>query len=134
MSETTVKVAAAVLVRRNLVLASSRPADRTHSGKWEFPGGKADKGESLPDALRREMLEELAIEVEVGEKFCTITPEKNLEITFFFCTADNTAVPEAREKQQWCWADAETLKKLDFLPADKPVAEKISAFLQNLSP
>ncbi len=124
-----IEVAAAVIIHHGKVLASSRPADRTHSGKWEFPGGKVDAGESLQEALKRELLEELGLPVEVGAEFMSVMPEEHLRITFFLCSAVDGAVPEARENQQWCWADAETLGALDFLPADIPVAQKIISLL-----
>ena len=49
------------------LLIAQRPLDGLLGGLWEFPGGKRESGESLPDCLQRELREELAIEVEVGD-------------------------------------------------------------------
>ncbi len=54
------------------VLVQQRPTDAMLGGLWEFPGGKAEPGESLPDACRREIREELGVEVEVGEPIARI--------------------------------------------------------------
>lgn len=59
-------VTAAVLVRSGRVLIAKRPANGLLGGLWEFPGGKVEAGETLPAGLRRELVEELAVEVEVG--------------------------------------------------------------------
>lgn len=133
MKEKIVHVAAAVIIRNGLVLASSRPADKPHAGKWEFPGGKCEKGETLQETLQREMLEELEFPVSVGSELCRIKPAENLEIVFFLCSALTEKEPAAKENQQWCWADSQKLQELDFLPADVPVAEKIVHLLKNLA-
>ena len=87
MKEKIIHVAAAVIIRNGLVLASSRPAGKPHAGKWEFPGGKCEKGETLQETLQREMLEELEFPVSVGSELCHIKPAENLEIVFFLCSA-----------------------------------------------
>ncbi len=57
---------------RGEVLIAQRPLDGLLGGLWEFPGGKQEAGESLPECLQRELREELAIEVEVGDLFTTV--------------------------------------------------------------
>lgn len=63
----TVLVAAAIVVEDGRVLVSQRKPGTHLAGKWEFPGGKVQSGEDPRDALRRELDEELGIEVTVGE-------------------------------------------------------------------
>lgn len=66
-------VTAAVITRSDSrILISRRPLNGLLGGMWEFPGGKREDGESLPEALRREIAEELAIDIEVGAKITTI--------------------------------------------------------------
>ncbi|NMB55929.1 MAG: NUDIX domain-containing protein [Leptolinea sp.] len=64
----TITVTAGVLRRGNTVLLSRRPANGLLGGLWEFPGGKQEPGESLPDCLARELREELGIEVRVDDE------------------------------------------------------------------
>ena len=61
-------VTAGIIRKNGRVLIAQRPADKLLGGLWEFPGGKVEPGESLPDCLRREIQEELGIEIEVGEQ------------------------------------------------------------------
>ncbi len=65
-------VAAGIIRRRGRILIAQRPAHKLLGGLWEFPGGKAEAGESLPDCLRREIREELGIEIEIGEQRLTL--------------------------------------------------------------
>ncbi len=67
-------VATGIIRRRKngRVLIAQRPADKLLGGLWEFPGGKVEPDESLPDCLRREIREELGIEIEVGEQTMTL--------------------------------------------------------------
>jgi A/G-specific adenine glycosylase len=61
-------VTAAVIHRDGLVLIAKRPPNGLLGGLWEFPGGKQEDGESLPQALKREIIEELDTKIEVGEQ------------------------------------------------------------------
>ncbi len=125
-----ISVAAALVVKDGRVLASSRPADRSYSGKWEFPGGKAEPGETLEETLRREMLEELSMPVAIGRRFRSIAVSEKLTVTFFLCRPENGSEPSAREHQQWRWADPAELRTLDFLDADRPVAAELADLLE----
>ena len=62
-------VTAAVLQRAGTVLLARRPSEGLLGGMWEFPGGKVEAGESLEDCLKREMREELGVQVRVGQAF-----------------------------------------------------------------
>ena len=67
-----VEVAVAVLIRMDgRVLLARRPAGKVYAGYWEFPGGKVEPGESVRDALEREIREELAVEVERAHPWIT---------------------------------------------------------------
>lgn len=69
------QVVAAVIAREGAVLACRRNPERSFGGKWEFPGGKLEPGESPSDALAREIHEELGVRVEVGEELTTNVTE-----------------------------------------------------------
>src|SRR5437867_8569188 len=85
---TIIDVAAALLFRDGKLLVTQRYPDAHLGGLWEFPGGKREPGETFEECLRRELKEELGIEVEVGEEVESIThryPEKTVHLKFFRC-------------------------------------------------
>ena len=86
LENSLIEVSAGVIFRHGqLLITQRRPQDHL-GGLWEFPGGKRQAGESGEDCLRRELTEELAIEVEVKELIETIThqyPEKAVRLKFF---------------------------------------------------
>ena len=63
------KVSAGIVCRNGKILICQRPKGKSLAGFWEFPGGKLEEGESLQDCLKRELKEELDIEVAVGDFF-----------------------------------------------------------------
>ncbi len=65
-------IAVGVIRKRGRILIGRRPQDAMLGGLWEFPGGKVEPGESLPDAVRREVAEEVGIEVAVGEEIIAV--------------------------------------------------------------
>jgi 8-oxo-dGTP diphosphatase len=65
----TITVVAAVVIRDRKVLLTQRKEDAHLALHWEFPGGKVEEGESPPEALAREIREELAVEASIGEPF-----------------------------------------------------------------
>ena len=89
----------------NRLLIQRRPEDGMLGGLWEFPGGKAEPGEALPDACRREILEETGLEVRVGEEVARVKHAySHFRITLhaFDCTrVGGELVSEAGEPQAW---------------------------------
>ena len=83
-----IEVAAALVFRGGQLLITQRHAGAHLGGLWEFPGGKREVAESFEDCLRRELREELGIEVEVGALIESLTheyPEKSVHLRFFRC-------------------------------------------------
>ena len=115
-----VRVAAGLVFDGGRLLITQRPAEKHLGGLWEFPGGKLDSGESYPDCLRRELREELGIEVAVGPMLAAIEhayPEKTVRIQFYRC-ALTSGVPSAIELDEFVFppADAALLGELKSLP------------------
>jgi len=83
-----VEVAAALVFREGKLLITQRQADAHLGGLWEFPGGKCEPGESFEVCLRRELREELGIEVAVDELVESLThayPDKTVHLKFYRC-------------------------------------------------
>lgn len=119
-----IKVAAAVIIKGNKVLIAKRAKGDSHGLKWEFPGGKAEKGESLKECLIREIKEELDLDIKVGKKFET-TKSKAIELTSFLCDIVSGEIT-LNVHEEYKWADVSGLIKYDFAPADAGAVRKIT--------
>lgn len=118
-------VTAAIIMKEGQVLIARRAPGRSLAGKWEFPGGKVESGESLAACLKREIREELGIEINVGERFCESTDESGRIrlISFLAEWVAGEITPTAHS--QICWADPMELSRYDFASADLPIVKKL---------
>ena len=115
----TIVVTAAVIERDGNYLVTRRQRGVHLEGYWEFPGGKCDPGESLDDCLRRELVEELGTDAEIGEELLAVThtyPDRSVELHFIACTLIGAPAPLLGQEMRWV-ARAE-LRSLQFPPAD----------------
>ena len=123
-------VVAALLVDGGRVLACRRRADQDHPGKWEFPGGKVEPGESEADALRRELREELGVEAIVGEavtRYSFRYPEKPpIELAFYW-VREYSGRLEVEFFEQILWKAPSELPGLDFLEGDVDFVRRLAA-------
>ena len=115
----SIPVLAAVVRRGESFLLARRPAQKRHGGLWEFPGGKLEEGESLLDAARRELREELGVEVvAVGESLWKRRdPGSIFEIVFVAVEIEGE--PSALEHQELRWVDGAELTELNLAPTDR---------------
>ncbi len=116
-------VAAIIRDRHGRVLLSQRPAHKHQGGRWEFPGGKVEPGESLHQALVRELHEELGVEVASSRPFMTIDhqyPELKVRLHFREVLGWR-GDPVAREQQPFDWYALSELGRLTFPAANQPV-------------
>ena len=99
--------------------------------KWEFPGGKVEPGEIPGDALRREIIEELGIEIGVGELLgrSEWRSEGTHIVLDVYCARWLAGEIELLEHAQVGWFEGAELHALDWAPADIPVVEGVAAAL-----
>ena len=122
----TVRVVAAVIyddARR--VLVTQRPVGKALAGQWEFPGGKTEAGESDAQALRRELREELGVQVSAARPLLELAyeySERHVELSVWM-VEEFSGVPAGLEGQQLQWAQPAALRSLQLLRADLPIVE-----------
>lgn len=125
----SIEVSAGLLFRAGQLLIAQRAAGGHLAGLWEFPGGKREPGESFEECLRRELQEELGVDVRIHEEVERIThayPEKTVHLRFFRCAlADAGNEPCAIGCQAVAWVTRETLSNYEFPAADARLLEKL---------
>ena len=124
-SEAPIPVAVAILIRDRRVLLSRRKAGVHLEGKWEFPGGKVEAGETPSETARREVLEEVGLTVEGlalfhREEFTY--PDRVLDL-FFFLVTGTQGEPRGREEQEIRWLPVAELEGVDLPAANRRVVE-----------
>lgn len=115
-----IEVAAGLVFRDGKLLITQRPAGGHLAGLWEFPGGKREPDESFEDCLQRELMEELGIEVEIGELIESIAHEyveKTVHLRFFRCVWKRHE-PQALGCPAYQWVSATELTRYNFPAAD----------------
>ena len=125
----TIRVAAAILMNEEGEIFSAERAYGDLKGKWEFPGGKIEPGETPEQAIRREIQEELSTQIEVERFFCNVQydyPTFHLDMDVFLCKVETGSLTTAQgihmgkrflplkrlNEEDWCPADALVVKKI----------------------
>lgn len=120
-------VAAGIIINDGRILIARRAKGQKSEDKWEFPGGKVEPGETPEEALKREIMEELSLEIEVGEFFM----ESNFKYDFgeirllvykARCMDKNLNLSVHSEAK---WVKPMDIRNYDYAPADIPVAERL---------
>jgi len=118
----TIHVVAAVIRDGERVFATARGYGEQKGG-WEFPGGKVEAGESPQEALRREIREELALDIAVGELIGTVEydyPAFHLSMGCYWCSIV-AGEPVLKEAEAARWLTRETYDSVPWLPADRVI-------------
>ena len=133
----TINVVAAIIIRATedgtkQVFATQRGYG-DWKGWWEFPGGKIEEGESTEDALKREIKEELATEISVGDYVDTIEydyPAFHLSMKCYECSVISGKL-ELLEHENASWLTKENLRTVQWLPADITILDKVEKILHS---
>jgi 8-oxo-dGTP diphosphatase len=125
----TVIVTAALIIEQGKILVTQRKKDSSRGLLWEFPGGKVKEGEEPREALRRELKEELDVEVKVGMIFDAVFysyPEYPILLLVYRCRIEKGFL-----KPIGChdlrWVSFQELEKLPMPPADDPIRKHLSS-------
>jgi len=128
MSVAIKKVVAAVIEKNGAFLIAKRKKNAVLSGKWEFPGGKLEPGESAAAGLKRELLEEFAVSARIGKFICSVRCEHDgvpIELSAFRASFDPGEL-SLRAHEQVLWVPLNELSDHDLLDADKEIVNHLA--------
>ncbi|MGI6555635.1 MAG: (deoxy)nucleoside triphosphate pyrophosphohydrolase [Bacillota bacterium] len=122
------KVTAALIEKNGKILIAQRNGKGSQPLKWEFPGGKINDGETPEECLKRELKEELNLDIYVGEQFCTIVfdyPTWTIELLVFLAEILG-GVMRLNVHNDVRWVSPSEISGYDFCPADVELVKKIA--------
>lgn len=125
------EVTAAIILKDSRVLIAQRATGENLAGKWEFPGGKIEHGETPQECLKREISEELDVDIEVSDFFgesIYAYHSGTIKLMAFWCrwiSGDFTL----KVHSQIAWVNHHELDLYDFAPADIPLVEELKSVL-----
>lgn len=126
-SRSTIQVAAALIQQGDRYLIAQRLESAPLGGFWEFPGGKCGPGEWYEDCVRRELREELGVEVEVMGLYRVVEhtyPDQTVLLHFYRCRI-TSGEPRPLGCQQIRWAKLKELDQYRFPPANRALIEEL---------
>lgn len=127
-------VAAIIRDAEGRIFATQRGYGAMKDG-WEFPGGKMEVGETPEEALKREIREELAAEIAVGDFLCTVEwdyPDFHMTMHCYWCHVESGELT-LKEHEAARWLTIDQLDMVDWLPADKVVVSEVLSFKPRFS-
>ena len=122
-----IKVTAAILEKDGRIIIAQRKSKDHLAGKWEFPGGKIEPGETPEECLARELKEEFNIEVSVGDFLgSNIHHYDHISIELMaFRTIWVGGEINSTDHKDYKWVTIDELDQFDFAPADRPFVDKL---------
>ena len=115
-------VTAAIIIKENKILIAKRK-----NMKWEFPGGRVEEGEKIEECLKREIKEELDIEIEILSHFMKVCHEYDfgkIELHVFLARYKH-GKEKAREHEEIRWMKIDEIDAYEFMEADKKIVEEM---------
>ena len=122
-----INVVAAIIKKKGYYFIAQRNKDKYMGLKWEFPGGKVDPGETLSEALSREIHEELNINIRVHEKLAQEKykdNEINIVLHYFLCSIIDGTI-KLNEHEAMKWVEKKDFNKYDFVEGDGNISSLI---------
>lgn len=124
-----IEVVAGIIFFQDQILCVQRPKNKLHyiSEKFEFPGGKIEKGETEKEALQRELFEELSISIKIKSFYHAVVheyPDFELTMHSFICEVETKELT-LNEHIHLEWLTLNELQKLDWAAADIPIVDKL---------
>ncbi len=122
---TVLKVTCALIIQNKKLLIAQNNSDSDHPFQWEFPGGKTRNMETSEDAVKREILEELEIEIEIREKMNSVKFDygfKQIVLIPFLCSIKKGEI-KLNEHKAFKWISITELGEIDFSGADRKLVQ-----------
>ncbi len=121
----------AVVVHGGKILIAQRKKSMNQGGLWEFPGGKIEPGETSIACIKREFMEELGMEVEVGDYLMEMTYTYpaigELHFDTYWASCNQPVPTQLEAHERIAWVSLNELERYDFCPADKPLVQKLKS-------
>lgn len=124
-----IEVVAAIIHHNGAYFATQRGYGE-FEGMWEFPGGKIETGECAESALKREIQEELGVDITIDKFLCTTDydyPSFHLTMHCYLCSVVSGEI-ELREHMSARWLTTKTLDSVEWLPADKYIIDELKRY------
>ena len=122
---TVLKVTCALIIQNKKLLIAQNNSDSDHPFQWEFPGGKIRNMETSEDSVKREILEELEIEIEIREKMNSVEFDygfKQIVLIPFLCSIKKGEI-ELNEHKAFKWISIPELGEIDLSGADRKLVQ-----------
>ena len=126
-------IVAGIFIKKQNFLITSRPKGKIFEGLWEFPGGKVKKNECLEFALKREIKEEINIDINESDlfffqKYNFLRANKKLTLNFFICKKWSGKLM-MNEGQSFKWTNIKNICQYNFLKSNKKVLKKLTSVI-----
>ncbi|WP_375750915.1 (deoxy)nucleoside triphosphate pyrophosphohydrolase [Vibrio sp. HN007] len=123
----TIKVTCGLIFDGDKIFICRRKPEKSMGGYWEFPGGKVEEGESYQECLKRELIEELDMKVEVFNHFKTVLHDYDnfqIELIAYTCSYISSSY-RLSDHDRYEWLALDNLLEYDLAPADIPMAKQL---------